>query len=73
MGDIYEDIGDYNPNKYHKILIAFDGMIGDIVRIKTSTNSSMILVKVVQFALYTTLWKTPLASSQSEIVTKNLV
>ena len=55
MDDIYEDIGDYNPNKYHKILIAFDGMIGDIVRIKTSTNSSMTLVKVVQFALYTTL------------------
>ena len=31
MDDIYENIEEYNPNKKHKILIAFDDMIADMV------------------------------------------
>ena len=34
MGDIYENIGEYNPNKKHKILIVFDDMIADVLRNK---------------------------------------
>ena len=34
MGDIYENIGEYNPNKKQKILIVFDDMIADILRNK---------------------------------------
>ena len=30
MDDIYENIEEYNPNKKHKILIAFDDMIADM-------------------------------------------
>ena len=30
MDDIYKNIEEYNPNKKHKILIAFDGMIADM-------------------------------------------
>ena len=29
--DIYENIEEYNPNKKHKILIAFDDMIADML------------------------------------------
>ena len=29
MDDIYNDINDYNPNRIHKILIAFDDMIAN--------------------------------------------
>ena len=36
MGDNYENIGKYNPNKIRKILIVFDDMIADMVRIKRS-------------------------------------
>ena len=28
--DIFENIEEYNPNKKHKLLTAFDGMIADI-------------------------------------------
>ena len=31
MGDIYENIEEYNPNKQHKILIIFDDMIADML------------------------------------------
>ena len=31
MDDVYENIGDYNPNKKRKILIVFDDMIADSV------------------------------------------
>ena len=31
MGDIYENIEEYNSNKEHKILIVFDDMIADIL------------------------------------------
>ena len=31
MDDIYENIEEYNPNKKHKILIAFDDMIADML------------------------------------------
>ena len=31
MDDVYEDIGDYKPNRKRTILIAFDGMIADIM------------------------------------------
>ena len=31
MDDIYEDIGDYNPNRQKKVLIVFDDMIADIM------------------------------------------
>ena len=34
MGDIYENIGEYNPNKKQKILIVFDDMIADVLRNK---------------------------------------
>ena len=31
MGDVYENIHDYSPNKNRKILVVFDDMIGDIM------------------------------------------
>ena len=31
MGDVYNNINDYNPNKKRKLLIVFDGMIADIM------------------------------------------
>ena len=31
MDDIYEDIGDYIPNRQRKVLIVFDDMIADIM------------------------------------------
>ena len=31
MDDIYENIKEYSPNKKHKILIALDDMIADIL------------------------------------------
>ena len=31
MGDVYENIDDYNPNRKRKILIMFDDMIADIM------------------------------------------
>ena len=34
MGDVYENIHDYSPNKNRKILMVFDDMIGDIMQIK---------------------------------------
>ena len=41
MGDVYQDINDYNPNKENKILIIFDDMIADLInnkKIKFSSN-----------------------------------
>ena len=32
MGDIYEKIDEYSPNKQRKILIVFDDMIADIMK-----------------------------------------
>ena len=34
MGDVYENLNDYNPNKKRKILIVFDDMIVDIMASK---------------------------------------
>ena len=34
MGDIYENIEEYNSNKEHKILIVFNDMIADILSSK---------------------------------------
>ena len=31
MGDVYEKIDNYNPNRKRKILIVFDDMIADIM------------------------------------------
>ena len=31
MDDVYENIGDYNPNRKRKFLIVFDDMIVDIM------------------------------------------
>ena len=31
MDDVYENIGDYDPNRKRKILIVFNGMIADIM------------------------------------------
>ena len=31
MGNIYKNIGEYNPNKKRKILIVFDDMIADML------------------------------------------
>ena len=31
MGDVYENIDDYNPNRKRKILIVYDEMIADIM------------------------------------------
>ena len=36
--DIFENIEEYNPNKKHKLLTAFDGMIADILS-NTKRNS----------------------------------
>ena len=38
LDDIFENIEEYNPNKKHKLLIAFDGMIADILS-NTKRNS----------------------------------
>ena len=41
MGDVYQDINDYNPNKENKILIIFDDMIADLInnkKIKFNSN-----------------------------------
>ena len=35
MDDIYEYIGEYNPNKKCQILIIFDDMIADMLSNKT--------------------------------------
>ena len=35
MGDVYENIDEYNPNRQRKILIVFDDMIADIMTSKT--------------------------------------
>ena len=35
MDDVYENIGDYNPNRKRKILIVLDDMIADIMTNKT--------------------------------------
>ena len=35
MGDVYENIDDYNSNRKRKILIVFDDMISDIMINKT--------------------------------------
>ena len=35
MGDVYENIGDYNSNRKRKVLIVFDDMISDIMINKT--------------------------------------
>ena len=34
MHDVYENIGDYNPDKENKILIVFDDMIADMIHNK---------------------------------------
>ena len=34
VDDVYEDINNCNPNRDKKLLILFDGMIGDIMRNK---------------------------------------
>ena len=34
MQDVYKNIEDYNPGKKHKLLIAFDDMIADIINNK---------------------------------------
>ena len=31
MGDVYENINDYNPSRKRKVLIIFDDMIADIL------------------------------------------
>ena len=36
MNDIYEYIGEYNPNKKRQILIVFDDMITDMLSNKNS-------------------------------------
>ena len=41
MGDVYQDINDYNLNKENKILIIFDDMIADLInneKIKFNSN-----------------------------------
>ena len=39
MGDVYENIDDYNPNRKRKILIVFDDMIADILTKKISSHN----------------------------------
>ena len=31
MDNIHKDFDDYNPNKYHKVLIVFDDTIADMI------------------------------------------
>ena len=40
MHDVYENIGDYNPNRQRKILIVFDDMIADSM---TDKNFEIII------------------------------
>ena len=51
--DIFETIEEYNPNKKHKLLTAFDGMIADILS-NTKRNS---IVTIIYYR-----WKTKHAS-----------
>ena len=39
MDDVYENIGDYNPNRQRKTLILFDDMIADIVSNKKCSHN----------------------------------
>ena len=43
MDDIYKNIEEYNPSKEHKILIAFDYMIADMISDKIQSRSSGII------------------------------
>ena len=43
MDDIYKNIKEYNPSKEHKILIAFDYMIADMISDKIQSRSSRII------------------------------
>ena len=44
MDNIYKNVEEYNPNNKRKTLIAFDGMIADMLgNKKPSTNSNWII------------------------------
>ena len=46
MQDVYKNIGEYNPEKKHKLLIVFDEMIGDkIVNKKFNPVVTELFVK----------------------------
>ena len=64
MDDIYKDIEEYNPNKQHKILIAFDDMITDMINNKKlnkivielfirrrNLNISLVFITQLHFAV----------------------
>ena len=44
IGDVYENIHDYNPNRKRKILIVFDDMIADIMTNKKNSNHNQRIV-----------------------------
>ena len=43
MDDIYKNIEEYNPNKKHKILTAFDYLTADILRNKDPTVTDLFI------------------------------
>ena len=49
MDDVYENIGDYNPNRKTKILIVFDNVIADIM---SNKNIQAIIKEVFLGAEY---------------------
>ena len=46
MDDVYENIGDYNPNKKRKILIVFDDMIADSVPKDVRLTLTHLIMKI---------------------------
>ena len=51
MDVIYENIEEYNPNKKHKILIAFDGMIANILSNKKIIPITELFIKFLSHNL----------------------
>ena len=57
MGDVYENIHDYSPNKNRKILVVFDDMIGDIMankKFQAITKELFIRCRKLNISLFIT-------------------
>ena len=48
MDSIYKNIEEYNLNKKHKTLIAFDDMIADMLSNKHILNTRMIQIMIIK-------------------------
>ena len=43
MGDVYNNINDYNPNRNRNILIVFDGMVDDMNTFEISSYRQRVI------------------------------